>query len=147
VRQKRTKIWIDKFQTTLSIRLALYFLVYQAAIWSLFWIDGRLVDFTKSIGGPAATFGFVLTPLAVVGLGLLFIYDAIKEAHRIVGPLYRIRKTMQSVTAGDEIRLIVLRKGDHLQELKDDVNAMLRALEERGAITIRGAVEPATAIA
>ena len=140
--QKRTKIWIDRFQTSLSARLAMYFLLYQVTVWLLFWIDARLLTLTNSAGGVAATFGFVLTPIATVALGLLFIYDAVKETHRIVGPLYRFRKTIQAVTAGEDIRLVALRQGDHLQEMKDDLNAMLRALEERGAITIKGAVEP-----
>ena len=140
VRQKRKKIWIDRFQTTLSARLAFYFLLYQAAVWTLYWIDGRLVELGKTVGSNAAAFGFVLTPLIVTGLGLLFIYDSLKETHRFVGPLYRFRKTIQAVTAGEDIRLVNLRKNDQLQEMKDDLNAMLRALEQRGAITIRGAV-------
>ena len=43
------------------------------------------------------------TPVMNIGLGLLFIYDAVKLTHRIVGPLYRFRKTIQAVTAGEEI--------------------------------------------
>jgi hypothetical protein len=139
VRQKRKKIWIDRFQTTLSVRLALYFVLYQVAVWSLFWIDARLFALSDSIGAVAAAYGFILTPVATIGLGLLFIFDAIRETHRIVGPLYRFRKTIQAVTAGEEVSLVGLRTGDHLQELKDDLNAMLRALEQRGAITLKEA--------
>ncbi len=137
MRQKRTKIWIDRFQTSLSIRLALYFVLYQVAVAALFWIDARLAALSNSVGAVAAAYGCVLTPMASIGLGILFIYDAVKETHRIVGPLYRFRKTIQAVTAGEEIGLIGLRKGDHLMEMKDDLNAMLQALEQRGAITLK----------
>ena len=137
MRHKRKKIWIDRFQTTLSGRLALYFLLYQIAVFSLFWIDARLVTLGDSFGMVASTFGFVLTPLASITLGLLFIYDAVKTSHKFVGPLYRFRKTIEAVTAGEEVEIVRLRADDQLQEFKDELNAMLRALERRGAITLK----------
>lgn len=139
MRTKRKKIWIDRFQTALSLRLAFYFLMYQATVWVLFWMDARLASLSNSIGMAASAYGFVLTPIATIGLGLLFIYDALQETHRFVGPLYRFRKTIEAVTASEEIELVRLRSGDQLQEFKDELNAMLRSLERRGAITIRGA--------
>lgn len=139
MRQKRTKIWIDRFQTTLSVRLASYFLLYQVSVWALYWINLRLVALNDTVGVAASEYAYVLTPLVGICLGVLFIYDALKETHRIVGPLYRFRQTIQAVTDGGEVRLVGLRRGDQLQEMKDELNAMLRALEQRGAITIRGA--------
>ena len=136
MRNKRRKIWIDRFQTKLSIRLASYFLLYQFAVWSLFWMGARLNTLGDMIGPMSSTFGMILTPMVTVGLAFLFIYDALKETHRIVGPLYRFRKTIEAVTAGGEISLIKLRDGDHLLELKDELNAMLLELEQRGAITL-----------
>jgi hypothetical protein len=136
MRQKRTRVWIDRFQTSLSVRLAGYFVLYQVALWSLFWINGRLTMFGESVGWSGSAAGVLLTPLLAIGLALIFIFDAAKETHRVVGPLYRIRNTIQAVTAGGEVSLVGLRSCDHLQELKDDLNAMLRALEERGVITI-----------
>jgi hypothetical protein len=134
VRTKRRKIWIDRFQTTLSIRLAIYFLLYQVALWVVFFINGRLTVLAESMGWSGPSCGMILTPAVAIGLALLFIFDAVHETHRIVGPLYRFRKTIQAVTNGEEIALIRLRDGDYLQELKGDLNAMLRALEQRGAV-------------
>jgi nitrogen fixation/metabolism regulation signal transduction histidine kinase len=136
VRQKRKKIWIDHFQTRLSRRLALYFILYQLAVWSLFGITARITAMAESAGWSLSVYGYFLTPVMTLGLGILFICDVVRLTHRVVGPLYRFRQTVQAVTAGEEVRLVVLRKGDHLQELKDDFNAMLRALEQRGAITL-----------
>jgi hypothetical protein len=138
VREKRKKIWIDRFQTYLSVRLAVYFLLYQVAVWALFWIDARMTTLGDATG-LIPSYGFVLTPVVAVGLGMLFIYDAVKLTHRIVGPLYRFRVTVRAITAGEEVRIVGLREGDHLQELKDDLNEMLRALEQRGVITIKAA--------
>jgi hypothetical protein len=136
MRNLRRKIWIDRFQTLLSVRLALYFVLYQLAVWSLFWTASQV----GKIGEPLGNLASAVAPIATIGLGLLFILDALKETHRIVGPLYRFRKTVQAVTAGEDVVLVRLRTGDHLQELKTDFNAMLRELEKRGAITL---VQPA----
>src|SRR5258708_5583519 len=115
----------------------MYFVLYQLAICAVYFIDARLGTLGGAVGETASSFGFVLTPVVALGLGLVFIYDAAKLSHRIVGPLYRVRKTIQAVAAGGEVDLVVLRKGDYLLELRDDLNEMLRALEQRGAITIK----------
>src|SRR5688572_8846557 len=112
MRNLRKKIWIDRFQTYLSIRLAVYFIMYQVAVWALYVIDSRMKALGGTLGEVSSTFGFLLTPLVGVTLALLFIYDAVGLTHRIVGPLYRIRKTVQAITAGEDIRLIKLRDGD-----------------------------------
>jgi hypothetical protein len=147
VRHKRTKIWIDRFQTTLSIRLAAYFLLYQSALWALYFINGRLHVLAESVGWAGPSYGVILTPLVAIGLGLLFIFDAVRETHRVVGPIYRFRKTLQAVTNGDEVALVKLRQRDHLQDLKDDLNVMLRALEDRGAIRLAGLKKRETVLA
>jgi hypothetical protein len=146
VRNQRKRIWIDRFQTYLAVRLAMYFLLYQVALWAVYFIDSRLVMFSGTVGQAAGPFGIILTPIVALGLALLFIYDAAKITHRIVGPLYRFRKTIQAVTAGGEVPLVTLRNGDHLLDMRDDLNEMLRALEARGAITLNNptaAREPA----
>jgi hypothetical protein len=136
VRNQRKKIWIHRFQTRLSIRLGLYFGIYQLAVWLLFWIDARIATLAGTPADAAAVLGAILIPVANVGLALIFVLDAVKEAHRLVGPLYRFRRTIQAVTAGGNVELVRLRDGDHLQEIRDDLNALLRELEKRGAITI-----------
>jgi hypothetical protein len=142
VRNQRKKIWIDSFQTRISVRLALYFVLYQAAVWCLFWMDSRFADLSRSEGLNSFTFGYFITPAAAFALGLVFIFDALRETHRIVGPLYRFRKTVQAVTAGGEVRQVVLRKTDHLQDFNVAMNEMLHELEKRGAICL---VESTTA--
>jgi hypothetical protein len=86
--------------------------------------------------GPAGYCMFFIGA-SVVYVGLLFIFDAVRLSHRVVGPLYRFRKTIQAITAGEEVERVSLRKDDFLQELKDDINEMLRVLQERGAVQIK----------
>jgi hypothetical protein len=135
---KRERIWVDRFQTRLSIRIVVYFLVYHAVVLSLILVGWDLWGACQNTLGPEAA-GYV------VGIGvtlfayvvLLFLYDAMTFSHRVVGPLYRIRKMIQAVTTGEAVERLQLRKGDFLQELKDDLNEMLQSLEQRGAVVLK----------
>jgi hypothetical protein len=84
------------------------------------------------------------TRIAIVTLGVLFICDALRLAHRVVGPIFRFRQAIQAVTAGGEVELVGLRQDDFLQDLKTEINDMLRALEQRGAITLKKAAGAGT---
>jgi methyl-accepting chemotaxis protein len=138
VRQKRKKIWIDRFQTTLCVRIAFYFILYQVAVWSLIVIERNIYNVLEAVQGPeVAARCFLFLGGAIVVLGLLFLYDALKLAHRLVGPLYRFRQALKAVAEGDEVELMRLRQGDYLHELKDDFNDMLTALEQRGAVVLK----------
>ncbi len=138
MREKRTKIWIDRFQTFLSLRIACYFLIYQAAVWALVVLERTISQGLARLLSPGAVFSCsALLVATIVLLGFLFIRDCVKLAHRFVGPLYRFRKTIKAIIAGEELELIRLRQGDYLQELKDDLNEMLTVLEQRGAITLK----------
>ena len=52
-------------------------------------------------------------------------------------PLYRFRQAIKAIESGEELELIRLRKGDMLQEMKDDFNRMLTALEHRGVVVLK----------
>jgi nitrogen fixation/metabolism regulation signal transduction histidine kinase len=138
MREKRKKIWIDRFQTYLSLRIAFYFILYQVAVWSLFAIERNLFAAMEETVGPAGVaLCFFILVVSVLLLGILFILDAVKLTHRIVGPLYRFRKTIQALAAGEEVDPVTLRKDDFLQEMREDFNAMLRALEQRGVVVLK----------
>jgi nitrogen fixation/metabolism regulation signal transduction histidine kinase len=138
VREQRKKIWIDRFQTILFFRIGLYFLCYQVVVWAFVVLERDIfAGLQQMLGGVATAYGYVFLPVTVAIVSLLFILDAMKFAHRVVGPLYRFRKSITSLTAGEEQVLITLRKGDFLQEMKEEYNEMLKALEQRGAIVIK----------
>lgn len=139
VREKRKKIWIDRFQTYLIIRIAVFFIFYQTLVWGMVFLERQILTIMnatpeKGIIAPGI-FLFLLVLLVMVSF--LFIYEAVKFAHRLVGPLYRFRKTIQAITAGEEIRLLTLREGDFLQEMKDEFNVMLQLLEQRGVVVLK----------
>src|SRR5437763_13724099 len=138
VRNQRKKIWIDRFQTYLFVRIAAYCLLYQLAVWTLVGIQRTIfVALDGMLGSGVADIFFMFLAGAVVFLGFLFVYDAVRFAHRIVGPLYRFRKVVQAIAAGEEIELVALRKGDFLQDMQDDLNQMIKVLEQRGAVSLK----------
>jgi hypothetical protein len=138
VKEKRRKIWIHRFQTQLFLRTTMYFLLYQVCVWTLVSIERSLHPGLLTAFGPGpASYVFLFLVVIALFIGFLFTWDAIRHAHRIVGPLYRFRKTIQAVKSGEEVELIILRKGDMLGEMRDDLNEMLKALECRGAVVIK----------
>jgi hypothetical protein len=140
LRNQRKRVWIDRFQTYLSVRIAVYFLLYQVAVWSAVAIGQHIFPTLREVlGEGVAASSFVFLAGAVVFLGFVFIYDAVILTHRVVGPLYRFRQAIRAVAAGEPVDLLSLRKNDFLQEMKDDFNEMLRVLEERGAVTLKRA--------
>ena len=134
----RKKVWIDRFQTDLIWRIALYFVFYQLAVWSFVFIHRATSHALGDILGERPVgFLFLFGAVGVCFVGFLFILDAVRFAHRIVGPIFRFRKMVQALAAGEEMEYMRLREGDHLQELKDEFNEMLKALEQRGAVTLK----------
>lgn len=138
MQHKRRRIWIDPFQTFLVARIGMYCIFFQVAVWSLVIIDRSVNNALVGVFGADGTaMCFVVGFIGVVVLSIAAMYDALKFTHRLVGPLYRFRKTIRAITAGEDLELIRLREGDFLHDLKDDFNAMLQALEARGAIVIK----------
>jgi hypothetical protein len=134
MKEKRRRIWIDRFQTILFLRIVLYFVIYQFAVWSVFLIGQSMSEMLgKVFGSGVGTTIFWCSVAVVVLFGALFICDAIRLTHKFVGPIYRFRRTIKAITAGEKVDLMRLRNGDFLQELKDEFNDMLVALEQRGA--------------
>jgi sensor histidine kinase YesM len=138
MRGKRKKVWIDRFQTRLSLRIGLYFILYQVLVWAVAVISRHLtIELEGALGEAAAVPYLAFSILTAVLLSLMFIYDAVRFTHRFVGPLYRFRETLKAVASGEEVALIRLRQGDHLLEMKDEFNEMLKALEQRGAVVLK----------
>ncbi|MHB1035384.1 MAG: hypothetical protein ACYC35_11595 [Pirellulales bacterium] len=138
--ERRKRTLIEQFQYKLIARMAAYWAIYQLTLLN-FLFCWRLLE--EGPGNLAEQFGrFVREsyPMLICFAVLVpaFVWDAVKFYHRVAGPLYRLRKTVQEVTDEKAVRVIRLRKGDELTELADDMNAMLAMLARRGAVTLIG---------
>ena len=59
------------------------------------------------------------------------LFVGIRQSHRIVGPLNRIKRTLEAIGAGDFSQRITLRQGDALEDLAKTINQMAEALRQR----------------
>ena len=137
--EERKKVWVDPFQTKLSLRiggyLVVFFIVFVNFLCAWKMIDEGPLD-------PAQQFIDTLRenlPVIVCLLVLVPVmaWDTIRFSHRLVGPLVRIRKTIQAISEGEAVRPIKLRDGDYLTEMRDDFNKMLEELQKHGVPVIK----------
>src|SRR5262249_41464266 len=131
---QRTRVWIDQFQTHLTRRIATYLLLFFVVLFNFLYAWRLLAE---GAGNPGEQFLGMLRDYLPVAVCLLLLvpvmaWDAIRFTHRLVGPLVRFRRAMQSIAQGEPVRAIRLREGDYLTDLRDDFNEMLTALQERG---------------
>ena len=139
--EERKKVWVDPFQTKLSIRIGGYLLAFVVVFCNLLFA-WRMIE--EGPFDPAQQFLDTLrSNLPVITCLVVLVpamaWDTIRFSHRLVGPLVRFRKTMQAIADGEAVRPIKLREGDYLTELRDDFNRMLEELQKRGVEVIRPA--------
>lgn len=58
-------------------------------------------------------------------------YFGIRQSHKIVGPMVRLKRTIDAIGQGDYSQRITLRKGDALIDLAEKINGMAENLEKR----------------
>lgn len=62
--------------------------------------------------------------LSIVSVGLVA-WMVFRETHRVVGPSYRMRKTIEAFLGGDTKARARLRRRDHLEDLAHALNGLL----------------------
>lgn len=139
MREERKKVWIHEFQTKLLIRIGLYWVIFLVTLMNLLFVWRLLVE---GPGNPLEQYGQFLLDYApalacLAVLVPIMAWDAVKFSHRLLGPLYRFRKTVQSLADGEAVRPIKLRKNDYLAEFRDDFNRMLETLQKQGAPVLK----------
>jgi len=137
--EERKKVWVDPFQTKLTLRIAGYLVVFFV-VFSNFLFAWKMWD--EGPNDPWAQFLDTLrTNIPVFVLLLVLVpvmaWDTIRFSHRLVGPMVRFRKTMQAIADGEPVRPIKLREGDYLTEMRDDFNQMLEELQKRGVPVLK----------
>lgn len=66
----------------------------------------------------------------LVAIPLVF-FLSLRQSHRIVGPMNRIKRLLQAIGSGDFSQRITLRKGDALEDLAKEINQMAQGLHRR----------------
>ncbi|MGQ0644078.1 MAG: HAMP domain-containing protein, partial [Elusimicrobiota bacterium] len=91
-------------------------------------MDSDLMDWSVFLSFLASN-QFLLAKLAAFMAGGVAL--ALFLSNRVAGPLYRLRKAIRQVAAGDLRHHVRLRKGDLLQETAAEFNAMQDGLAAR----------------
>ena len=66
----------------------------------------------------------------LLAVPLVFILG-IRQSHRVVGPMNRLKQTLKAISEGDFTRRITLREGDALEDLAKAINEMAALLQQR----------------
>jgi hypothetical protein len=137
--EERKKIWVDSFQTKLSLRIGGYLVVFFLVFCNLLFVwkmieEGPVDPAQQFLDTMRSNLPVIVCLLVLVPV---MAWDTIRFSHRLVGPLVRFRKTMQAIAQGEAVRPIKLRDGDYLTELRDDFNQMLDELQKRGVPVIK----------
>lgn len=69
--------------------------------------------------------------LLMLVLIIFVFYLEIRFLHRVVGPLYRIEKTLKEIVEGKKVEPIKLRKKDFLKSLADTVNKVIEYVNKK----------------
>ncbi|OIO02099.1 hypothetical protein COY52_00945 [Candidatus Desantisbacteria bacterium CG_4_10_14_0_8_um_filter_48_22] len=121
---------------------------FRYTIFILFWIlltillvyttvDALLPPLLAKLNIPERNIGFVLQAFQfsiswkLIILIVLAVLASILISHKIAGPLYRIERNLkEAVGSGDLTHVIILRKGDELEDLVRSINQMICGLKE-----------------
>ena len=66
----------------------------------------------------------------LISIPLIFLLG-IRQSHRIVGPMKRVKRGLEAIGRGEFTHRVTLRQGDALEELAGWINSMAEALERR----------------
>ena len=84
---------------------------------------GQIVADTWSLFWPSMLAALLILPAVL--------WDLTRMSNRFVGPIYRLRRSMNSLANGDEVTPVFLRDGDYWFDFAEDFN---RVATEMGAI-------------
>jgi methyl-accepting chemotaxis protein len=139
--EERKKVWIDPFQTKLTLRIAAYLGLFFVVFLNFLFVwkmveEGPIAPWQQFLETMRANVPVIVCLLVLVPV---MAWDTIRFSHRLVGPLVRFQKTVKTIAEGEPVRPIKLRDGDYLGDLRDDFNQMLEVLQKRGVPVIKPA--------
>lgn len=124
--RKRQQIFADRaIQSSLAWRLAGHWVLFTAVLLVLnTFLQMSMVFPQRSFGESFATAAWSQIPLLVCIAVLvpLFTRDALRISNRLAGPMVRLRKSLQSLAAGEKVPPLVFRENDYLLESATEFN-------------------------
>ncbi|MBI3724356.1 hypothetical protein HY251_10450 [bacterium] len=82
----------------------------------------------------------VLNVVILIFVGIGMAVWAIVQSHKIAGPVLRFRRALKQLLRRDYDFQIVLRKGDHLVDMAEDVNSLTSGLKAKDLVVAHAAI-------
>lgn len=135
----RKRLFVNRdIQGRLLARTSLYWVLYHAVLWMAMFFF-RFAEHRGAVMAGAEPRSFAdlygqfvheHSSLWVCSFAILpiVLWDLLKFSHRVVGPLVRFQRTLESLTAGQEVAEVKLRQGDLLSDLECAFNQYLASL-------------------
>ena len=99
---------------------------------SLLWTNMYRPDLEMQSNLIAAFIAVATTLLIELLIAIPIVYIlGIRQSHRIVGPMNRLKQTLTAIASGDFSQRITLRQGDALEDLAKVINQMADQLGQR----------------
>ena len=127
---KRSRLFIDPpIQGMLLLRVAIYWAVCvltQVLVILFVSIGAAMSEAPNAFTVPALQLRWLLQ-LVVFASALVLpviLFDVLRLSHRWVGPVFRLRTSLQALSRGESVAPISFRAGDFWQEMAGDFNVV-----------------------
>ncbi len=101
---------------------------------SLLWTNMYRPDLEMQSNLIAAFIAVATTLLIELLVAIPIVYIlGVRQSHRIVGPMNRLKQMLVAIGAGDYSQRITLRQGDALEDLAKAINQMAEQLGQRSS--------------
>jgi hypothetical protein len=132
----RSRLFIDRpLQTAVLLRTGLYWAMVTMAqvLMTLFFgiVTSSQNDFPTL--HPHVLWHLQITLLASVALLPIVLWDVLKLSHRWVGPIFRLRAALRTLSRGESIEEVRFRDRDFWQDLANDLNSLATEIERTRA--------------
>ncbi len=98
----------------------------------MLWVNMYRPDLESQTPLIASLIAIATTLLIELLLAIPIVFFlGIRQSHRIVGPMNRIKRTLEAIGTGDFSQRITLRQGDALEDLAKSLNQMAESLQHR----------------
>lgn len=134
---KRKQYLVDRtyqlrFVTRIFMAVLMVATVSSLLSTGLLWYNMYRTDLESQVPLISSFIAVAVTLLIELLLAIPIVFFlGIRQSHRIVGPMNRIKRILEAVGNGDFSQRITLRQGDALEDLAKSINQMSEQLQQR----------------
>ena len=138
---RRTQYLVDRgyqlrFVTRVFVVVLIVAVVSALISTGLLWMNMYRPDLEQSTTLIAALIAVATTLLVELLISIPLVYFlGIRQSHRVVGPVNRMKRVLEAIGAGDFSQRIIVRRGDALEDMAKTINQMAERLGQRSSRT------------